>query len=513
MNKRVRRLGIPYKVGFDQKRWGVVAARFDVVIRNGRVIDGSGGSSIWADIAVSGDRIVAMDSIPAGSGDIQLDIAGMAVAPGFIDAHTHDDRALLSTPDMPAKVSQGVTTVITGNCGVSLAPLSLRDDPPPPLDLIGDRGWYKFGKFGDYLDALDAGPPAVNAACLVGHSTLRVGAMDDLGRAASDSELAAMGDRFQEALDDGAIGLSSGTFYPPSEAAPTAEVAALAELAGAAGGIYATHMRDETDHVMDSIAESIEIAETGHVPLIISHHKVAGKGNHGRTLETLPLISDAMTRHQIGLDVYPYVAASSILVAKRVATAERVLIAWSTSAPDQAGRDLADIARDWGVTEGEAVERLNPAGAVYFLMSEDDVQRVLKFPHTMVGSDGLPHDSHPHPRLWGTFPRVLGHYARDVGLFPLEEAVRRMTSLTADRFGLTGRGRLAPGAYADMVVFDPDTIADQATFETPTAPASGIDRVFVNGQMVWRDGKSTGARPGRALRRQQLARESKIQRN
>jgi N-acyl-D-amino-acid deacylase len=482
-----------------------VAIEFDLVLRNGRVIDGSGSPSVHADVAVSGDKIVAIDDIPAGSGKTELDISGRAVAPGFIDAHTHDDRALLSAPDMPAKASQGVTTVITGNCGISLAPLSLNQDPPPPLDLIGDRDWYKFPTFGGYLDALDANPPALNAACLVGHSTLRVGAMDDLGRAANDAELAAMRDQFQKALDDGAIGLSSGTYYPPSAAAPTEEVAALAELAGAAGGVYATHMRDETDHVMDSINESIEIAETGGVPLIISHHKVAGKGNHGRTLETLPLIQDAMNRHDIGLDVYPYVAASSILNAKRVTQAERVLIAWSTAAPEMAGRDLADIARDWGVAEAEAVQRLNPAGAVYFLMSEDDVRRVLQFSHTMVGSDGLPHDSHPHPRLWGAFPRVLGHYARDVGLFSLEEAVRRMTSLTADRFGLTGRGRIAPGTFADLVVFDPETVADRATFETPAVPAAGIDFVFVNGQIIWRDGASTGARPGRALRRQKQA--------
>jgi N-acyl-D-amino-acid deacylase len=465
-------------------------------------MDGSGSASVQADLAVTGDKITAIDKIPPGSGKTEIDISGMAVAPGFIDAHTHDDRALLSSPDMPAKASQGVTTVITGNCGISLAPLSLRADPPPPLDLIGDQGWYKFDKFGDYLDALDASPPALNAACLVGHSTLRVGAMDDLGQAANDAELATMRDRFQEALDDGAIGLSSGTFYPPSVAAPTSEVASLAALAGAAGGVYTTHMRDETDRVMDSIHESIEIAETGGVPLIISHHKVAGKANHGRTLQTLPLIQDAMDRQRIGLDVYPYVASSSILSAARAATAERVLIAWSTNAPEMAGRDLTDIAADWGVTEDDAVERLNPAGAVYFLMSEDDVRRVLQFPHTMVGSDGLPHDSHPHPRLWGTVPRVLGHYARDVGLFSMEEAVRRMTSLTAARFGLTGRGRIAPGAYADLVVFDPETVADLATFETPETPAAGIHMVFVNGQIIWRDGASTGVRPGRALRRQ-----------
>lgn len=482
--------------------------RYDLVLRNASVIDGTGSAAVDIDIGINGDRISAIDRIPAGQGARELDLTDKAIAPGFIDSHTHDDRALLATPDMAAKVSQGVTTVIAGNCGISLAPLTLDRAPPPPLDLIGDREAYGFTRFGDYMETLDTRPPAVNAACLVGHSTLRVGAMEDLGRAATDQEIATMRDRFQTALDDGAIGLSSGTFYPPAAAAPAEEVTALAELAGDAGGIYATHMRDEADHVMDSLIESIEIADGGHVPLVISHHKVTGRANHGRSVETLPFILEMMKDRSLGLDAYPYIAASSILNAKRVPLADRVLIAWSEGAPEAAGRDLSDIARDWGVSDTDAVERLSPAGAVYFLMDEADVQRILEFPHTMIGSDGLPHDKHPHPRLWGTFPRILGHYVRDVGLFSLEEGVRRMTSLPAARFGLTGRGRLAPGCYADIVVFDPKTIEDLATFEHPTRPASGIAYVIVNGQIIWQDGASTGTRPGRALRRQALQRES-----
>ena len=482
-------------------------AQFDLVIRNGRVIDGSGVPGGNADVAIVKDRVVAIDRIALGSGEHEVDVSGKTVAPGFIDAHTHDDLALMVTPDMAPKTSQGVTTVVTGNCGISLAPLVPVRPPPPPLDLIGNFDQYKFASFGDYLDALDASPAAVNSVSLVGHSTLRVDTMADLERPATDKELARMRDRFRAALDDGAIGLSSGTFYPPAAAAPTDEVTALAKLAGEAGGIYATHMRDETDRVVESIAESVEIATSGGVPLIISHHKVAGRANHGRTEETLPLILDAMKHHDVGLDVYPYVAASSILSATRFGQAEKVVIAWSSKEPDAAGRDLVDIARDWGMSETEAIQRLNPAGAIYFLMDEDDVRRILQCPETMIGSDGLPHDSHPHPRLWGTFPRVLGHYVRDVGLFSLEEAVRRMTSLPASRFGLSGRGRLAPGAYADIVVFDADTIEDRATFDDPTQPAAGIDFVLVNGQIIWRDGAPTGARPGRALRHQSLRRE------
>ena len=187
----------------------------------------------------------------------------------------------------------------------------------------------------------------------------------------------------------------------------------------------------------------------------------------------------------------------------------KVLVTWSKSAPEQAGRELSAIAADWRISEQEAADRLRPAGAVYWMMDEADVQRVLGFEHTMIGSDGLPHDTHPHPRLWGAFPRVLGYYCRELGLFSLEEAVRRMTGLSAYRFGLAGRGILAPGGYADVTVFDPETVADRATFERPTIPAAGIEHVFVNGRPVWREGRPTGERPGRTLRRQQQQAEAR----
>jgi N-acyl-D-amino-acid deacylase len=211
-----------------------------------------------------------------------------------------------------------------------------------------------------------------------------------------------------------------------------------------------------------------------------------------------------MERQEVGLDAYPYIASSTVLSAAQAERSLKVLVTWSRSAPEQAGRELSAIAADWGVSQKEAADRLQPAGAVYWTMDEADVQRVLRFAHTMIGSDGLPHDAHPHPRLWGAFPRVLGHYSRELGLFGLEEAVRRMTGLSAARFGLTGRGVLAAGAYADITVFDPDTVADRATFEAPTTPAAGIEHVFVNGRPVWTEGKPTGEHPGRALRRQQM---------
>lgn len=483
-------------------------ARYDLVLRGGRVIDGSGAPAVTADIGIAGDRIAAIERLPRGSGAAEIDVDGLAVAPGFIDVHTHDDRALLSRPEMAPKVSQGVTTVIAGNCGVSLAPMPTRRPLPPPLDLIGNAEHFRFHRFGDYLDALDAAPAAANAACLVGHSTLRVSAMDRLDRPASESEVEAMRRSLAEALDAGAIGLSSGLWYAPANAAPKAELVALATLLQGAGAIYTTHMRDESDGVLDSLEESFAVGREAEVPVVISHHKVTGKRNFGRTRQTLPKIAAAMGSQPVGLDAYPYIASSTVLRPQNIALALKVLITWSKSHPEATGRELAEIARQWGVSQEQACERLQPAGAIYFMMSEEDVRRVLAFEHTMIGSDGLPHDVHPHPRLWGTFARVLGHYCREEKLFPLEEAVRRMTGLPAQRFGLAGRGRLAPGAYADVAVFDPAVIIDRATFAAPTTPAAGIHLVLVNGAAVWRDGAATGARPGRALRRQHMQREA-----
>ncbi len=478
------------------------------ILRGGEVIDGGGGRRRPADVAIEGDRIVAVGAVGRAAGAREIDVSGRVVAPGFIDVHTHDDRALFASPEMAAKASQGVTTVVTGNCGISLAPLRIDHRPPPPLDLIGDAADYRYGRFADYLAALDGAPAAINAACLVGHSTLRVGTMAALDRPAEASEIARMGELLQEALDAGAVGLSSGLAYAPAEHAPPVEIETLAALLRPAGALYATHMRNEGGGVLDSLDESFAVGRAAGVPVVISHHKTIGRDNFGRTAQTLPVIEAAISRQEVGLDCYPYIASSTVLSAGQAARAEKVLVTWSKTAPDQAGRELAAIAADWGVGVEQAVDRLQPAGAIYWMMDEPDVQRVLRFPHTMIGSDGLPHDFHPHPRLWGTFPRVLGHYCRELGLFGLEEAVRKMTGLPAARFGLSGRGAVAVGAYADLTVFDPATVIDRATFERPTTPAAGIDHVFVNGREVWAEGKPTGERPGRALRRQQMRAEA-----
>ena len=478
----------------------------DLLIRNGSVIDGTGTPRQQADIAIRGDRIVAVGPSLDMTAATEINAAGQVVTPGFIDVHTHDDRLLLSQPQMTPKISQGVTTVIVGNCGISLAPLAMDDQltllrPPPPLDLLGDRHAYRFPSFAAYIAALQDQPPATNAALLVGHSTLRVRTMSDIDRPANPSELAAMQALLQEALDQGAIGLSTGLFYPTNRAAPAAEVIALAQLLAPAGGIYTTHMRDEGDQVEESLQEAFDTARAAGVPVIISHHKCSGRSNWGRSQQTLERIDQARQTQPVGLDVYPYSASSTVLMPDLMDEQLRIIITWSEAEPQVAGRDLADIARDWGCTVQEAAQRLQPAGAVYFQMDEADVRRILAYPHSMIGSDGLPHDQHPHPRLWGSFPRVLGHYVREVGLFSLEEAVRRMTSLPAAQFRLADRGLVQPGAYADLVLLDPDLVGDRATFDHPTQPAAGIHRVIVNGQTVWQNGSPTGARPGRVLQR------------
>jgi N-acyl-D-amino-acid deacylase len=252
---------------------------------------------------------------------------------------------------------------------------------------------------------------------------------------------------------------------------------------------------------MDALEETFHIGREVGVPVVISHHKVVGENNHGRSLETLAFIKKNMGQQPVCLDCYPYTAGSTILSFDRAKSSARTIVSWSRTLPQYAGQDLADIAKQMGVSEQEAVGRLLPAGAVYFQMDEKDVQRILKFDETMIGSDGLPHDALPHPRLWGTFPRVLGHYGRLLGLFPLETAVYKMTGLTARNFGLQGRGVIREGAYADLTLFDAQRVDEAASYEHPIAPSHGIEAVIVNGVVVWSQGRSTGAHPGRVLTR------------
>ena len=472
---------------------------YDLLIRNATVVDGTRAPRYEADIAVNNGRIAAIGRLEGAQADVELDASGRIVAPGFIDAHTHDDRLMLSAPEMAPKVSQGVTTVVAGNCGCSLAPAphGMRAPVTPPLDLLDDAGdWFRFATFRDYVDELAAHPPATNCALLVGHTLLRVQTMDHLGRPATKNETARMRELAGEALEAGALGVSTGLYYEPANAAPTEEVVEVCRPLAKRKGLYVTHMRDEGDNVLASLEETFRIGRELGVQVVISHHKVAGAANHGRSEETLPLIEARMKSQRIALDCYPYCASSTILSASRAAGATKTLVTWSKPHPEVAGMELDEIRRDFKLS----INQLLPAGAIYFSMSEADVQRILAFEHTMIGSDGLPHDASPHPRLWGTFARVLGHYARGLGLFPLETAVYKMTGLTARNFGLADRGVLKPGMAADITIFDAGEIDERASFAAPIQPAKGIETVIVNGAIVWRDGKPTGARPGQVLK-------------
>ncbi len=475
-------------------------AIFDLLLRGATLFDGTGGPRRIGDVALSDGRIAAVGKLQQEDAAAFVDLEGLALAPGFIDVHTHDDRLLLADPSMTPKASQGVTTVVVGNCGVSLAPLG--DRPAvPPLNLVADGPEQRFDSFADYFARLAAEPAAVNSAALIGHTTLRAATMADLSRPATATEIARMQDLVQEALQAGALGVSTGTYYAPAAAATADEIRQVCAPLAGTSALIASHIRDEGARVLESMIEMMTIARELGVRQVLSHHKVIGRANFGRSRETLELLDDMRSDTDVCLDCYPYAASSTVLRTDAVAQANRTLIAWSTPRPDAAGRYLDELAADEGVAIEALIGELQPAGAIYFSMDEADVERILAYPETMIGSDGLPHDAFPHPRLWGAFPRVLGHYARTRGLFSLETAIHKMTGLPAARFGLGDRGVIAPGAAADLVIFDAERIRDAATFEKPKQPAIGIDTVFVNGEAVWRHGRSTGERPGHVLKR------------
>ena len=478
------------------------SSQYDWVFRSARIIDGTGGPSYIGDVAVLGDQITAVEPIgviPANAGANEIDLEGLALAPGFIDAHTHDDRIVLDAPEMLPKISQGVTTVVVGNCGISLVPVQFAEAPPPPMNLLGGPEAYQFPTFAAYADAIASARPSINVAALVGHSALRLAVMDDISGKANTDEIALMAEKLIEAMRHGAVGWSTGLFYPTNAGSDADEVAQLGRRVAQYGGVYATHMRDEFENVLDSIDESVATAKAAGTPLIISHHKCAGVENWGRTTQTLPKIEAAACDHKINFDVYPYAAGSTNLRADLVTNTYPIMIAWSRPYPEMTGRYLIEIAEDWGLDLDVTAERLQPAGAIYFQMDEADVRRVLSSPLSIIGSDGLPHDDHPHPRLWGTFPRVLGHYARDIKLFSLETAVHKMTGKTAAVFGLTNRGTLEAGKFADLVAFRPEEVLDLATYERPTVPSRGISWVMVNGVMSFSPDAPQGGRAGRLI--------------
>ena len=508
---------------------------FDLVIRGGRVVDGTGNPWFLADVGIKGDTITAMDSGLDATGARTIDATGLVVAPGFIDVHSHSEEGregqdMIGNAAAENNVRQGVTTIFASPDGGG----SIR--------------------VGEYLDKVRAARPAINVGAFIGHGSVRGAVVGQTDRPASPEELQRMKELVRTGMREGAFGLSTGLFYVPGSYAPLQEVIDLAAVAGESGGIHQSHMRDETGKILDSVRDTIAIGEQGHLPTQVTHHKIIGKANWGKSVDTLRMIDEARARGvDATIDQYPYTASSTSIQGglfpgwvqeggrekmlerlrdesslRRTLTAvtsaiendrgggdpANIVLAACPFDPSLAGKNLAQVLRERKrpATPDQAadlaIEIVQKGGcsAVYHAISEDDLVRIMKHPATMIASDAAPGiptfgKDVPHPRAYGTFARVLGLYVREKKVLTLEEAVRKMSGFPARRMGLTDRGILRPGLKADLVVFDPNTVIDKATFEKPHQYAVGVSAVVVNGTVTLAGGTMTGERGGRALRR------------
>ena len=517
----------------------------ELVIRGGTVIDGTGAPRRRADVAVRDGRIVAVGDVGPAGGTRTLDATGRVVSPGFIDIHSHSDESVLVNSALESTLHQGVTLVVAGNCGGSSAPAMgvAADELDRELERMGlRRSWSSFG---EYVDAVEASGTAINFSSLVGHGTLRMCVMGADDRAPTAGELAAMAALLAAALASGAMGLASGLIYPPSAYGTTDELAALCAVVREHGGLYASHIRNEGDELLAAVEENLEIGRRSGVRVQLSHHKASQQRNWGKVRESTALIERAQTS---GVDViadqYPYTASSTGLavtipkwahaggaaalcvrladpavrlrIRDEYTETERrwdhIVIARARHEPDWSGRTVADLAAAAGRDPLEwACDALiahdGAIDIIHHSMREDDVRYVMAKPWVCIGSDSRANAPYgplsygkPHPRSYGTFPRVLGHYAREQGLLTLEDAVRKMTSLTATRLGLTDRGVIREGAWADLVVFDPEEIVDVATYDDPHRYPRGIDQVIVNGAVALDHDETQAIRNGRFLR-------------
>lgn len=528
-----------------------------LVVRGGSVLDGTGAPAVPGDVLVDDGLVTGIvDPGTDAGGRTVVDASGCTVVPGFVDLHTHCDFSLPAHPRADSMVRQGVTTVVVGNCGFSVAPVPQGER----FDLyrgytafLGSALDWSWRGLGEYLDQLDRLPLALDVVPLVGHGTVRAAVVGYEARPADGAELDAMAAEVADAMEAGAFGLSSGLIYPPGLAASTEELVALARVAGRYGGLYATHMRNEGPQVLSAMEEAFAVARGADVPLQISHHKIMGRTGWGRSAETLARI-DAERRAglEVGVDQYPYEASATNMSAlvpgwlldggtaamqERLADPEvrararsEVLdgppdgrrtrdfepdlvtvaaVDGSGEAPE-VGRTLEGLAAEAGVPAVDLLLDLlaRHGGAVEVVIAaigDEDLVRIMRDPEVAVASDGwtLHPDvgGRPHPRSYGTFSRVLGHFVRERGVLDLAEAVRKMTSLPARRLGLSDRGRVAPGARADLVVLDPDAVTDTATFAAPHSFAEGVRHVLVGGQVVVSEGSDTGAAAGAVVRR------------
>lgn len=499
---------------------------FTWILEGGDVYDGRGNAPVRADVGIRDGRIAAIGDLSNARAAERRDVSGLAVVPGFIDIHSHAVRGVFRHPLAENYVRQGVTTAVGGPDGGSPYPIA------------------------EFLARLDGAPPAIHFALMVGHGTIRRAVLGNEDRAPTPEELVRMKDMVAQAMREGAFGLSSGLKYVPGAYAETEEVIELARVAGYFGGIYISHMREEGLELLDAVRETIRIGEEGGLPTQLTHHKVVGAPMWGSSEKSLALVDEARARGvDVTIDQYPYTASSTSLsilfpawsleggeeerlarledpdTRRRILEAVRhnlevdrgggdaknVVVSNCSWDPSLNGKSLADILREQGRPGNldEAAElalELQEKGGfsgVFHAMSEDDVQYIMKHPHTMIASDGgivAPGEGVPHPRNYGTFARVLGHYSRDLGLLPFEEAIRKMSSLPAERLGLSDRGVIEVGSIADVAVLDRSAIADTAAFGDPHHYAKGARHVLVNGVAVLLDGEMTGARPGTTLR-------------
>jgi dihydroorotase/N-acyl-D-amino-acid deacylase len=501
-------------------------ASYDLLLRNGRVVDGTGATWFRADVAIEGDAIARIASRIDAQAARVIDVAGQIIAPGFIDTHTHARRGLEEVPTAANYIRQGATTILEGPDGSSPVPLA------------------------PFLASMDRLQKSINIGSFIGQGSIRSSIIGNVNRTATPEEIAKMLALVEQGMKDGAFGLSTGLFYVPGTFTPTAEVIELAKVAARYGGIHTSHQRDEASRILESVKETIAIGELGGLPTQITHHKVVGKPMWGKSVETLRLVDEARARGvDVTIDQYPYTASATSIssalmpawalegtaearLARLKDPATRAKIAAETAViirdergggdpknvrfsncgfdPTLNGLTLADATRrrDKPPTIDNAaevtlwlVERGGCAG-IFHAMDEADLERILRHPATMVASDGevpIFGRQNPHPRSYGTFARVLGLYVRERKVIPLEEAVRKMTSLPAARIGLSDRGILRAGMKADVAVFDPAKVRDAATFEQPHQYAEGFSAVIVNGQVVFENGAMTAARPGRVL--------------
>lgn len=491
---------------------------YDLVITGGTVIDGTGADPIRADVGIIDERIAAVGDLADADAGTRIDATNRVVSPGFIDVHSHDDAAAITDPSMRWKTQQGVTSVIVGNCGFGAAPHSCAIRSFSSWDPSNEAA-APWGDYHGFRQRMEAQPPATNLGFLVGHGTARLEAVGEHDRPASATERATMSARVAEGLEAGALGLSTGLIYVPGRFAPTDEITELARLAADASVVYTSHLRDEGDFLLEAVDEALAIGNEAGVAVQLSHHKAYGARNYGKVRATVESVHRARANGQeVTVDVYPYTASSTMLSAmltnrfletgpghdEALIGPHDVTIVSAPGAAQWEGRTLDDIARQLESAPVAAARHIvgqlgDAAMVVVESMSDDDIAHVMAQDFTMIGSDGVLSPGKPHPRLYGTFPRVLGRYVR-AGVFSLPEAVRRMTSLAADTFAVSDRGRVAAGACADLVVFDPTTIADTATFEQPDQAPLGIDEVIVNGRRVVSSGAASGgARPGKVL--------------